>query len=91
MEEGKNIPDVEEDEDEEYEEEDSESTTSVLTEETLDMGGLTQDDVHGTLDENLTSVLKADMMPDAEEEKPKMDMRIKILYDATIVHTDESL
>ena len=91
MEEGKNVPDIEEDEDEEYEDE-SEDITSVLTDETLDMGGLTQNDVHGTLDENLTSVLKADMLPDAEEKKPTVgDMRIKILYDATIVHTDESL
>ena len=90
MEEGKNIPDIEEDEDDYDEDEDE--VTSVLTGNGIESGKLSQSDVHGTLDENLTSVLKADMMPDAEEKKPTIaDVRIKVLYDATIVHTDESL
>ncbi len=90
MEEGKNVPDSEED-DEDYDE-DEEDVTGVLTSDGIESGNLSQADVHGTLDENLTSVLKADMMPDAEEKKPTIaDVRIKVLYDATIVHTDESL
>ncbi len=90
MEEGKNVPDSEED-DEDYDE-DEEDVTGVLTGDGIESGNLSQADVHGTLDENLTSVLKADMMPDAEEKKPTIaDVRIKVLYDATIVHTDESL
>ncbi len=90
MEEGKNVPDSEED-DEDYDD-DEEEVTGVLTSDGIESGNLSQADVHGTLDENLTSVLKADMMPDAEEKKPVIaDVRIKVLYDATIVHTDESL
>ena len=72
--------------------EDEDDITSVLTSGGIEAGKLSQSDVHGTLDENLTSVLKADMMPGAEEEKPTIaDVRIKVLYDATVVHTDESL
>jgi len=89
MEEGKNVPDIEDDED--YDD-DEEEVTGVLTGSGVESGNLSQADVHGTLGENLTSVLKADMMPGAEEEKPAIaDVRIKVLYDATVVHTDESL
>ena len=87
MEEGKDIPDTEEDEEEEYEEEASYGDLSSAFAKT----DITQDDVHGTLDENLTSVLRADMMPGAEKMSPESDPRIEVLYTVTIVHTDESL
>ena len=95
MEEGKKIPDIEgeddDDEDEEYTYSESEEITSVLKAEAAAKDALTQDDVHGILDENLTSVLRADMMPGAEEVAPKDDKRIDVMYSKTIVHTEESL
>ena len=97
MEEGKNIPDVEldeddyDDEDEEYTYSVSEEITSVLKAEAAAQEALTQEDVNGILDENLTSVLRAGMMPGAEEEMPMDDNRIEVIYAKTIVHTEETL
>lgn len=97
MEEGKNIPDVEldeddyDDEDEEYTYSASEEITSVLKAEAAAQEALTQEDVNGILDENLTSVLRAGMMPGAEEEMPMDDNRIEVIYAKTIVHTEETL
>ena len=96
MEEGKNVPDLEpdedeDDEDEEYSYSESEEITSVLRAEAAAKEALTQDDVNGILDENLTSVLRADMMPGAEPVAPKDDKRIDVLYAKTIVHTEETL
>ena len=95
MEEGKDIPDLDtdddDDEDEEYTYSVSEEITSVLRAEAAAQEALTQDDVNGILDENLTSVLRAGMMPGAEEEAPAEDSRIDVLYAKTIVHTEETL
>lgn len=87
MEEGKDIPDSDEDEDEDYEDEASYGDLSSA----FAKSDITQDDVHGTLDENLTSVLKADMMPGAEKISSESDPRIDVIYSVTIVHTDETL
>ncbi len=95
MEEGKDIPDLDvdddDDEDEEYTYSESEEMTSALKAEAAAQEALTQEDVNGILDENLTSVLRAGMMPGAEEEAPAEDSRIDVLYTKTIVHTEETL
>ncbi|MBO6166145.1 MAG: hypothetical protein J6O17_07260 [Eubacterium sp.] len=95
MEEGKDIPDLDvdddDDEDEEYTYSESEEMTSALKAEAAAQEALTQEDVNGILDENLTSVLRAGMMPGAEEEAPTEDSRIDVLYTKTIVHTEETL
>ncbi|MBP5192695.1 MAG: hypothetical protein J6Z74_05075 [Eubacterium sp.] len=63
----------------------------MLNAEAAAQEALTQEDVNGILDENLTSVLRAGMMPGAEEEMPMDDNRIEVIYAKTIVHTEETL
>ena len=66
--------------------------TDVLA---ADVSGLDPNEIYGTYNPEMTAVLRSDMAPtEASVEKPKMGLEqpgITVIYNETIVHTDESL
>ena len=71
---------------------DEEIETDVLTE---DMGSnLSEDEVYGVYNPEMTAVLKSDMAPNEDSIRPRRKVNLEgitVLYSETIVHTDESL
>ena len=71
---------------------DEEIETDVLTE---DMGSkLSEDEVYGVYNPEMTAVLRSDMAPNEDSIRPRRQVNldgITVLYSETIVHTEESL
>ena len=74
--------------------EDAADKTDVLVEDTTLSGGLTDSEIYGTYNPELTAVLRSDMAPgeDSLQKHSRVSLEgITVIYSETVVHTDESL
>ena len=82
------------DTDELEEEEDAADKTDVLIEDDNMSEGLTDSEIYGTYNPELTAVLRSEMAPgeDSLQKRGRVSLEgITVIYSETIVHTDESL